>query len=927
MKKSFHILLWCLAVLISSNPLFSQTTTSGQDSLPILQAPRPRADSMISVGYGQFRKNEVTSATTSIFAENFNLGLIADPALLIQGKVPGIQIYNRGGDPNNPSLMRIRGLSGYSNRAPLVVIDGLPGASLQNLDPNDVASVTVLKDGSAQAIYGIRASNGVLLIETKDGRNTEKPLTISYNGQAALSSAYPQIPVMSAAEFRAAGGTDFGASTNWLEEIQRDGFSNMHSLALSGSSGTSSYRISGNYRNTEGVLRKSGFEQLNVRAHLNSRFFNDKLALQLSASYTDRSSQLGFQQAFRYAVSANPTAPIYAEDAPFAYNGEEFGGFFELEGLFDHFNPRALVDLNERDGLLQELTTSALLKYDIRSDISVNFRYAYQDQFSNERAYYSPQSLFRGRLFPSTEINGTANLHDYSNAFSLYEAFVHYKKAAGPTKWGLTLGTSYQDGDYLESFLGLDGFSNEALLGTKRIEDFQGWETQATRTDTINSGWSDDLSAIFGRMHLNLADKFILNASLRYEGSSKLGENQRWGLFPAVGMALNLHNLKDMPAFDLLKVRMGYGITGNLPERGGLSRETITLFEQEDGTFQPFITRMANPDLRWEEKSELNVGLDFKIGRLQGYVDWYTRKIKDWISSNVFEFEDQYNNINALTSTGVELGLELELFNNQTAAYSSGILLSTYRSEYGDLVTDQISVTGVGGPVQNPAMPAREGEVLGNIYAPVFLTTDPSGFPFFEDVNRDGMFVTEVYQIFEPESDLAVVGNGLPDVELGWSHHFQYKGWHLQALFRGAFGHSLVNRQRLFFEPRLSYFSNNTTYNLVNTELAIEELQFSRFSSLYVEKAGFLKLDFLSLSRSFSLGATTLNLSITGQNLFVLTNYTGADPEPELEDPGQAYFGLEFPFNSEVNPLAPGIDRRNHYLPARTVVLGVGLAF
>mgnify|MGYP000061167844 FL=1 len=932
--KLVRITLLCKTLCVIALLIFSTQEAYLQSLVQPDSTDQPRerlsvSDTLISVGYGQYKVEEFTSAISVLSMEEFNQGLISDPALLMQGKIAGMQVYNRGGDPNLASLIRIRGLSGYAQRNPLIVIDGVPGASLQNLDPNDVAKITVLKDGSAQTIYGIRASNGVILIETHKGKDAQKALMVSYNGQAAFSSPYAGIPVLSADEFRAIGGTDFGASTNWLDEVRRNGTSQTHSLALSGRQANTHYRLSGNYRNVEGVLNKSGFEQLNARANLSSELFDEALKVHLSASYTDRNSQLGFVEAFRYAASANPTAPIFAVDAPFPYDTERFGGFFETNGLFDAYNPRALVDLNDRDGQLQVLTTAALLEYKLKPELSLNVRYAYQDEFSNERAYYSPQSLFRGTFFPIDETDGRAELDDRQDQFSLYELFANYQKTIGKTKWQFTLGTSYQDGEHLDNYLQLTGFSNPELIGIGRINDYQNWEQEAISTDTINNGWSDKLSAFYGRAHVNLDDKLMLNASLRYEGSSKLGENQKWGLFPSIGAAVDFTKLREMPNVDQFKLRLGYGITGGIPGQGGLSRNRIVLVEQDNVLQRQDTIRRANPDLKWEEKSEFNVGLDFQMGKLRGSLDWYSRKVKDWISPDPFFFRGSYLNQDAIRSSGIELALDATLYDSEDFTYTSGMILSSYQSKFVDLENDQRFATGVGGLIQDPSMPIVEGGELGDIKAAVFLVAAPDGFPAFDDVNQDGMIRTNTDDLLDPEGDFVIVGNGLPDFELGWYHQLQYQGWQLQALFRAAFGHSLVNRYRLTQEPET--FFDRQNYNFVNTELAVENLRVRRFSSLYVEKADFLKLDFIQLSRTFSFGSGSkrrnLSISLTGQNLFVISNYTGVDPEPVLEDAGPTSNGSEqFDANNR-NLLAPGIDRRNSYLPARTLVLGVGLVF
>jgi iron complex outermembrane receptor protein len=925
------IKLICGILLFSTHFLFAQQDTSL--SLPV-EDPVPfffnDPDESIPIGYGYQYSRERTGAITTLSCENFNKGIISDPLLLLQGRMAGWQVYNRGGDPNLTSISRTRGLSAVSNRQPLVVVDGIAGASLQNLDPNDIASITLLKDGSAQAIYGIRASNGVLMISTKESTYTTDTLTISYQTQLGYSSPYPGIAITTADEFRALGGVDLGASTNWLDEVQRNGSSQTHGLALQGRKADINYRFSGNYRNVEGVLRKSGFEQLNVRGTISGEFLKERLSINLSAAYTDRTSELGFNEAFRYANSFNPTIPLLAQDAPFPYNTEEFGGFFETKGLFDSFNPKALVDLNDRNATLQAVTTAALLRYDISPALSFNFRYAYQHQFANERAFYSPQSLFRGNAYsPFLDRRGRADLSDIEDKFSSYEWYGNYQTTLGSTKIGLTLGGAYQDGSHLDNYLQLEGFSNKDLIETRNIGDYAKWENEAFYTDTINNGWSDKLSAFFGRAHFNIKDKLFLNASLRYEGASKLGENNRWGVFPSLGMALDLKKWWNIDAVDQLRLRSSYGVTGMVPLKGGLSQEKIVI--RGDGINPPFedLEQAANPMLGWEQKNEFNLGVDLAFYGINFSLDWYSRSMKDIITEGFLEvpfFPAQYINQDELTSTGIDLGIEAGLLNRPHYGYTMGVVFSTNQVKYSKLKFDNTFAVTPGGAIEKPIITIREGDEVGNIVAPFFVRADISGNPVFADVNNDGQVLVGTESVFAETGDFALVGNGLPDYELGWTHQLHFRGWQLAALFRGAFGHSLVNMNRLHFEQGPAFISVN--YNRVNTELAVDNLQVSRYSSLYVEDASFLKLDNLSLAKQFRIGKSgkQLTISLTGQNLLVFTDYTGADPEPVLADLGATTFGS---FQRNVNegyPFAPGIDNLNYYLPARTYVLGLRLA-
>ncbi len=913
-----------LALLLVTTSLLAQNNLSEADSTQQAIAFDTLRKLPVNLGYEQLAAQASPFAVEQIGVDNFNQGLVTDPSLLVQGKMAGVQIYNRGGDPNLWSLIRVRGISSLSQRQPLILIDGVPGAALEALDPNDVASITVLKDGSAQALYGIRASNGVVLITTKSAQPDAGP-SFSYQGQVASSQAYDPIPVLDANSFVAAGGYDLGSNTNWLDAVQRSGFSRNHSLAASGTKGKSSFRLSGNYRNVEGVLQKSGFEQLNVRANLQTRALNDRLKVDLNAAYTDRTSQLGFQEAFHYAVQANPTAPIFAANAPFPFSPTQYGGYFEFVGLFDAFNPVSLLNLNDRNTKDQVFMGSAFLQYELASNINVNFRYAYQDHFQNERAYYSPQSLFRGyALSPADSLRGTADLYDLNESLSLYELFINYGANFDKLKLDFTLGTSYTDGRSESEGLSLRGFASPDLLTNRRIEDYTTWNNEATVLDTLGSGWSTKYSAFFGRMQLSIADLLYLHASLRSEGSSRLGE--KWNAFSAFGVALDLSSKS--ARFDLLKFRLGYGVTGAVPDQPGLTSERVETIIGTDGTTTTNILRQANPGLFAEQKQEVNLGFDIGTPRVRAAVDYYSRRVSDWITPGPLQFPTQYvNAANAIKSNGFELSLDAIVHQGSQASYTTGLRVATYNARYDELEFETLGISSSCCNSGTPIIVGAAGEQVGEILAPVFTGIDEQGNAIFADLNGDGQVLISEGFAYNPEGDLAVVGNGLPSLELGWFHQYRYGQWEVHAFFRGAFGHSLFNQFRLRQEASASL---NRQANYVNTELAIDGLRFSVPSDLYVEKANFVKLDYLTLARTFPLrfkgSPVPLRISLTAQNLLLASSYTGPDPEPALEQLLSLTNGQQA---SSIggNPLGPGIDRRTHYLPAQTYSLGVSLRF
>lgn len=924
MKKK-NILTVILATVFVALSLHAQDGGEGTmmaDSIvPPGQMEAPH-ESSIFVGYEYWQRSQSSSAIEHLTEEQFNQGIISDPALLLMGRVGGLQAYNRGGDPNVSSLVRVRGLSAMSQRQPLYVIDGIPGAALEGVDPNDIASITVLKDGSAQALYGIRASNGVILINTKSA--STDGLSISYSGQAGVAQAHEGFPVLDAAAFRAAGGVDLQSNTVWLDEITRNGFNQVHSLAVQGGKANTRYRVSGNYRNVEGVLRRSGFTQLNLRGNLSTSLLQDKLKVHLSTAYTNRDSEIGFQEAFRYAVPMNPTAPVFGDDFYIPFNAAQYGGFFETLGLWDNFNPRALLDLNDRTGLNQTLQAMVYLQYGLGENLNLNFRYAYQDQFMNERALYSPQSYFRGNAAsPAEVLRGRGDFYDFDQSMSVYELFINYDKSFGKSSLRLTAGTSYTDGSTTELDYQLNGYTNSNLATIKRLDDFDNWGDESWTWARSNLRWNNRLSAFFGRFQWDIADRLFLNASIRSEGSSRLGKESRWGAFPAVGAAYDFS--KKSKTFELLKARIAYGVTGAIPDEAGLSEERIENTILLDGTVVSNIRREANPNVKWEEKSELNIGVDFQTGRLQGYIEWYSREVSDWIELDQGQFQPRIANTDALVSTGIELGLNVMVANSEKFTYQTGLRLATFNTRYETLRAEFRGISSSCCANSNPQIVAREGEQLGDFLAPEYLGANPDdGSAIFADLNEDGQINLGDEFAYSPDGDLIIAGNGLPSLELGWSHQLRFGQWEINTLLRGAFGHSLANRQRQFYETT---YRRSGNYNTIDSELADPDLSFGRFSSHFVEKANFLKLDYFSLARVFPLpnSDNKLRVSLTAQNLLLSSSYTGADPEPQLVDYGNTDNGGSWARGFQ-NPLAPGIDRLNHYLPASTFSLGVQLS-
>jgi TonB-linked SusC/RagA family outer membrane protein len=897
-----------------------EVAVGGQDQITITLATDNKLEEVVVTGYGSQRQKEITSAVVKVDAEDFNKGNINDASQLLQGKVAGLQVYNRGGDPNAAATIRLRGISTVgANAQPLVVVDGVIGASLANVDPSDIESINVLKDGSAAAIYGSRGSSGVILVTTKSGK--EGKVQFNYNGQLGVTSALNTVDIMTAQEFVAAGGTNLGSDTDWVDEVTRQALTSIHNFSAAGGHGETSYRISANFRDVEGVLISSDFQQFNTRLNFTTKAFNDKLTINFNSALTKREQNNGSSESMKYAVLYNPTAPIYGVDSPYQFASEQFGGYFETLGLFDSYNPVSIANQQMNQGDKTEVNYSVNLNYKVSDAITVNGNFANQvSKYSNK--LYNPTTLLRGGNATSPLRKGLAEFYDQTYSFKLAELYGNYNANFGNTKLVLTAGYSFQQQNFEDHFMSLGDFPDNSLDYVNAIEYSQDLLNSGLIGANSNKSPDDRIIAFFGRANVTIDDAIFINASIRREGSTKLGADEQWGIFPAIGVGVDLNKYLNTGA-DKFKVRVGYGVTGALPGPNGLSQQIRNFTYsggQGGGSSSP--SRDANPTLKWEEKAETNLGIEYRRGKWDATLDLYTRDISDFILERTVDVTlyptgRRYENAGKLNTKGVELALNYEV----NDMYTTGLVLSSYSTTLDEYVLDAEMRGNLGAPGQNATAVVRvkEGEEIGQIWGPVFESVS-GGNPVFADINNDGEVIAGQDKALEDNVDMQELGNGIPDLELGWTNQIAFGDWTINAFFRGAFGHSLVNTFRAFYEPRLS---TQGSYNFVNTELAQEGLTTARFSSLYVEKADFFKLDNLTVTRNFDMSNSdafdSIQVSLNAQNPLVFTSYTGLDPEPALIDIGENGGGSDV--------LSPGLDRRNSYFAARSFTLGVNIKF
>ena len=910
-------------------------TVGAQTTLDVVMVPAlSTLNEVVVVGYGTQKKREVTSSIATVKSDEFVKGSIQDPVQLIQGKVAGLAISRPGGDPNGAYDIRLRGMSTIgANIGPLIVIDGVIGGSLDNVDPNDIESINVLKDGSAAAIYGTRGSSGVILVTTKKGR--KGTATIEYNVYGTAEMVAKNTDVMNATEWRALSketglGKDFGANTDWFKAIEQTAYTQVHNLSMSGGSDKTSYRASVNYHDNQGIMINTGFKQLNGRINISQKALNDKLTIDLNLGATEKDRQLGFTDAFKYATIYNPTAPIRSTDAAYT----QYDGYFQ-QVLFDYANPVMIAEKDKNEAKNRLLDLSLKGSYEIVKGLVVDASYSTETSGNLQGQYYDKNDVYVGN-----SRTGLANRTEDNSVSRLFESTVHYLGDVTPDiNINAVAGYYYQDFTY-------EGFHAEG--GNFLTDDFSFNNLSAALDFKNGKGTitsyknSNKLIGFVGRLNLNIKSMYFISASARYEGSSRFGSANKWGLFPALSGGVDLSKLIDVSFIDNLKIRANYGVTGNQPIDSYLSILRLgpsgNFFY--NGAFVPSYspTSNANPDLKWERTGQFDAGLDFSLFKstLSGTFDFYTKTTTDllWpfevpVPPNLFTTAEV--NIGKLRSSGIELTLNYNVikkgdFNyavTLTPSYNlENILVSLSGTYNGSKLTyGQKDLSDMGSPGQNqvPLTRVEEGKPIGQLLALVFNGIDEAGNMTFVDENKDGTI---------DQADRKVIANGLPKFLMGFGNVLTYKNWDLNVFFRGVFGHHLVNSFRGFYEvPDMitSYNLPKTAADMRNpTTKTLLNVSSGTLSSKDIENASFVSLDNLSLGYNFTLPKTSqfskIRLYLAGNNLFYITKYKGVDPNPRYVD-SATDMGT---YNS---PLVPGIDRRNTWFRTRSITFGANFVF
>ena len=904
-----------------------EVPTAGKKSLEIiLKEDTKTLDEVVVIGYGTQRKGDVTSSVASVKADNFVKGAVKDVGQLIQGKVAGLAITNPNGDPTGSTQIRLRGTNtiGGANTAPLVLIDGIPG-ELGTVAPEDVESVDVLKDGSAAAIYGTRGTNGVILITTKQAKGVDIN-QVEYNGYVSTSLIAKKLDMLNADEFRTLyPDQDHGADTDWIDEISRTPISHVHNLSLMGGNSKTNYIANLNYASRQGIMKKSDFESFQGRIEVTHRMFDDKLKLKFGLfgkknqmeSTTSGGSFRGW--VYGQATRRNPTDPVRNED----------GTWNENVSKFEYENPLALLYEAEGNVKKTQLRYNGNIVYNPIKDLTLSAVFSYIRDNMN-RGYgetLSHISALRDGLA------GWSSVGAYTKMEKLMELTAQYNKEIGAHKFSVLGGYSYNETDFEELWIDNYGFQDDY---------FGGWHNigigSALKDGKANIGSKKtptNLIGFFGRATYSFKNRYLLMGALRYEGASQLwGTDNAWGLFPSVSVGWRITEeafMKNQKIFDDLKLRVGYGVTGSQPKDPflGVAMLKYGSYAFVNGNWIQTIVPASNPnpDLKWEEKKETNIGLDFVSwgGRLSGSIDYYNRDVDGLIYEyGVPTPPNLYNktmaNGGTMRNRGVEVlvtvvpvqNKDFEWSTTGTFSLNSNKLISLsgsiFKSDYDYFNTGTVEYSGQVADSHR----VQVGESIGNFYGFKVVDVDSEGRWIYED--RNGELVNYKLFLSAPE-DKHVIGNGLPKWYAGWNNTLRYKNFDLNVTMRGAFGFQIINGGRMNYENvKNSRFENRlkSVNDLVFGKHTLSPEVEPEFNSYYVEDGDYWKIDNITLGYSFGqVGKYIKSLRVYGSvlNALTITGYKGIDPEVSTDG------------------LTPGYDTRDRYPSVRSFTFGVNVKF
>lgn len=889
---------------------------------------------VVIIGYGSVKKEDLTGSVTAISANSLAKGMATSASDLLIGKAPGVSVVTDGGAPGSAAKIRIRGGSSMkASNDPLIVIDGVPvdnttsingmANPLASVNPNDIESFSVLKDASAAAIYGSRASNGVIIITTKKG-SSGKP-KINYNGTFSISSKTDDIDVMSADNFRnfvkskyAEGSSQVNAlgtaNTNWQDEIFRTAFSTDHNLSVAGAAGNFPYRVSIGYTNENGILKTSYMDRWTGSVNLNPKFFDNHLTVQLSLKGIYNTNRFADTGAIGAAAEFDPTQPVYNSDSK--YGNGYYMSLKEDGTPIDIGLANPVATLNQKRDASRVKRSIGNIQFDYKMhflpDLRANLNLGYD--ISNSIGWISIEDNSPLSWVTGNFKTGFGENRDYKQLKrnQLMDFYLNYVKELGSHKFDVMGGYSWQYFYRSESNIYPYSEAKQNEFGALYYKDGDSFKTE------------NYLISYFGRFNYTFANRYLLTATLRNDGSSRFSKDKRWGLFPSVALAWRITEesfMKNQNLLSDLKLRMGYGITGQ-QNLGTGDYPYMAKYQYSkpganyywgDEKVQLIRPNAYDSELKWEETTTYNIGLDYGFlgNRISGAVDLYYRKTNDMLNEIPIPAGSNFSNvlltnIGNMTNKGIEFNITARPIETKDINWSLSYNVSYNKNEITKLAEDPTSIFrwgGITGGTGNQVLVHKTGQPYGTFYVYEQIY-DTDGKPIegaYVDQNNDGIIDGE---------DLRPYKKASPDVYMGLSSQFSYKNWDFNFALRASFGNYVYNNIQSNREAYGGAWLMDPTGFLKNRVSSASYTNFSQaqfISDYYIQNASFLRMDNISLGYTFLKpfkGLESARLYATVQNPFIITKYKGLDPE----------------FNND------GIDN-NIYPRPRIYMLGLSLNF
>ena len=906
----------------------SQTLAARNGMKVTLQEDNTVLNEVVVVGYGTMRRKDVTSSITTVKAEDLNRGVFTDPGQMLQGKVPGLVISSTA-DPNGGATITLRGASTLRSGAmsPYYVIDGIPGVDPSTVAPDDIESIDVLRDATATAIYGSKAANGVIIITTKKG--AEEKTNVSYNGYVAIDNILKKYDVASAADLRdyatknGVALKDGGANTNWQDEVLRTAISHNHNVSISGGNGRTSYMVSGNLMKRQGVIKETGMDRFNVRSLISTKLLKDRLSISmgLNSMYGKHFGVPTGDKGASVLDAMNyfsPTNPIKNADSSWSTGAGS-----------KNYNPLALMyeDTSETIWKRNQFVGKATLE--ILKGLLWNVNYSW----SNYQSTYSGYNTRNSQIEGIGNKNGQASRNTYFGHEQTFETYLNYGFTAGKHKIDLMAGYSWEQKKNNDGFgLTVEGYYNDDLTWYNMSYA----QTILGVQNSVSSGYVENVKNIsfYGRVNYSFDGRYMLQATIRRDGSSVFGKNNRWGTFPSISGAWNITEeafMKNQNLFSNLKLRAGYGVSGNAMGfdvySSFVTYGATGTFVYDGKTYRTYgATKNANPDLKWETTSMLNVGLDFGFlkNRINGTIEVYHKKTKDLIwgypvptTQYVYGWMDA--NVGEMTNKGIEFTINIDAIRTKDFNWMTTFNLSHNKNTVDKMQNDQFHTTNLtqgdpdvaGVSANGWTQRIMEGESIGTFYTYMYAGTvngrseyyvlDENGNKTGETTNNPGL------------KDRAITGCAQPKLTAGWNNSFSYKNWSLNAFITGVFGNDVYNSPRAHYTSAQMFSDGKNVLKEFLSNPA-GDASGSLPSDRFIEKGTYVRLQSLSLSYTFrncfNNWIQDLTLYGTANNLLTITSYKGLDPEVNLG-------GID-----------PGIDYRwSRYPHARTFMVGVKINF